>query len=94
MTSDPPDPPSPVDEELENEEDSFVTLQQQLQNPNTPTIHHLLQTITSSESSNPACTTEKTRAHRVFKRKHPNTQTLPNSRPPRMFSVHPLQTNT
>ena len=40
MTSDPPDPSSPVDEKLENELENFITLQQ-LQNPNTLTIHHL-----------------------------------------------------
>ena len=93
ITSDPPDPPSPVDEELENELDSFVTLEQHLQNPNTLKIHHLSQTITSSESSNQASTTEETRAHRVIKRKHPNTPIFPNSRPPQTFSVHPLHTN-
>ena len=60
MTSDPPDPPSPVNEELENLLDNFITLQQQLQNPNTIKIHHLLQSITSSESSNPAFTIEET----------------------------------
>ena len=42
MTSDQPDLPSPVNEELENELDNFTTLQQQPQNPNTLTFHHLL----------------------------------------------------
>ena len=74
MTSDPPNPHSPVDEELENELDNFITLQQQLQNPNKLTIHHLSQTMTSSESFKQASTTEETRFHRVFKRKHPNAQ--------------------
>ena len=41
MTSDPPEPLSPVDGELETEIDSFITLQKQLQNPNTLIIHHL-----------------------------------------------------
>ena len=94
MTSDPPDLPSPVNEELENELDNFITLQQQLQNPNTLTIHHLSQTITSSKSSNASSTAEETQAHRVFKRNHFNTPMLPNPRPPRMFSVHPLHTKT
>ena len=94
LTSDPPDSLSPVDGELENELDNFITLQQQLQNPNPLTIHHLSQTITSSESSNPASTTEETRVHRIFKRKHAKTPMLPNPRPPRKFSVHPLHTNT
>ena len=47
MTSDPPDHSSPVDTELENELEKFITLQQQLQHPNTLTIHHLLQTMIS-----------------------------------------------
>ena len=85
MIGDQPDTPSPIDEELENELDIFITLQQQLQNPNTLTIHHLLQSITSAESSNSASTIDETRAHRVFERKHPNTPVLPNPRPPRMF---------
>ena len=86
---------SPVDEELENELYNFITLQQQqLQNPNSPTIHHQSQAMVSSESSNPASTTEKTRAHRVFKSKHPNAQMPSNPRPPRTFSVYPLHTNT
>ena len=79
MSSDQPDSPCPVNEELENELDNFITLQQQLQNPNTLTIHHLSQSITSSKSSNPAATIEETRAHRVFKRKHPNTPMFPNA---------------
>ena len=94
MTSYPPDPPSPVNEELENELDNFITLQQQLQNPNTLTIHHLSQTITSSQSSNPASTNEETRDHLVFKRKHHNNPMLPKPRLPRMFYLHPLHTNT
>ena len=52
MTSDPPEPSSAVDEELENDLDNFLTLQQQLQNPNKLKNQHLLQTMTSSESSN------------------------------------------
>ena len=41
----------------------------------------------SSKSSNPASATEKTRAHRVFKRKQTNAQMPSNPRPPRMISV-------
>ena len=59
MTSDPPDHSSPVDTEVENELDNFITLQQQLQHLNTLTIHHLSQTITSSESSNSPSTTRE-----------------------------------
>ena len=50
--------------------------------------------MTSSESSNPVSTTQETRAHRVSKRKHHNAQMPSNPRPPRTFSVQPLQTNT
>ena len=35
MSSDPPDPLSPVDQKLETEIENFITLQQPLQNPNT-----------------------------------------------------------
>ena len=94
MISDQPDPPRTVNEELKNELDIFITLQQQLHYPNTLTIHHLSRSITSSESTNPASTIEETRAHRVFKRKHPKTPMLANPRPPRIFSVHPLHANT
>ena len=90
----PSDPASRVDEQLENELDNFITPKQQLQNPNPLTNHHLSQIITSFESSNPSSTTESTRAHRVFKCKHPNAQKPPNPWPRRTFSVHPLHTNT
>ena len=79
MTSDPHDLHRPVDEELENELDNFITLEQQVQKPNTLTIHHLSQTITSSVSSNLASTTKETRVHRVFKRKPPNASQPPTS---------------
>ena len=74
MASDQIDPPSSVNEKLEIDLDNFITVQQQLQNPHTFTIHHLSQSIFSSESSNPASTTEESQANRVFKRKHPNAQ--------------------
>ena len=66
MTNDPPDHSSPVDTELENELDNFIALHHQLQHPNTLTIHNLLQTITSSESSSSPSTTREKRAQRVF----------------------------
>ena len=72
MTSHQPDPSSPVDEELEYELDNFIIVQQQLQNTITLKILHLTQSI-SSESSDPASIVKETRAHRVIKRKHPNT---------------------
>ena len=94
MTSDPPDHSSPVDTELENELDNFITLQQQLQHPNTLTIHHLSQTIPSSESSNSPSTTGETRAQRVFKRKLPNTPFPSNLRTAQTFMNHPPHINT
>ena len=47
MTIDPTDHSRPVDTQLENELDNFIILQQLLQHPNTLTIHHLPQTMTS-----------------------------------------------
>ena len=94
MTSDQPDPSSPFNGELEYELDNLITLQQQLQNPNTLTVHHLSQFRSFSESSNPVSTIEETRAYRVCKRKHPSAQIVHYSRPPPLFSLHPLQTNT
>ena len=94
LTGDPSDHSSPVDTELENEPNNFKTLQQQLQHANTLTFHNLSQTMTSSESSNPASTTEETRALRVFKRKLPNTPCPSNPRTAQTFSTHPLHTNT
>ena len=94
MTSDPPGHSSPVDAELGNDLDNFITLQQQLQPPSTLTIHHLLQTVSSSESSNPPFTTGETRAHRVSKRNLPNSPFPSNPRPAQTFWNHPLHTNT
>ena len=93
ITSDPPDHSSPVDTELENELDNFITLQQQLQHPNTLTTHHLSQTITSSESSNSPSTTRENGAQRKFKRKLPNTRFPSNPRTAQTFMDHPLHTN-
>ena len=76
MAGDQTDPPSSVNEKLENYLDNFLTSQQQLQNRNTFTIHHLSQSFLSSEYSNPASTIEESQAHRVFKRKNPNAQML------------------
>ena len=94
MTSDSPDHSSLVDTELENKLDNFITLQQQLQHPNTLTIHHLSQTITSSESSNSLSTTRENRAQRVYKRKLPNTPFHYNPGTAQNFMDHPLHTNT
>ena len=85
---------SPVDTELENELDNFINLQKLLQHPNTLTIHHLSQIMTSSESSNSPSTTGKTRAHRVIKQKLPNTPFPSHPRPAQTFMNYPLHTNT
>ena len=94
MTSDPPDHSSPVDIELENDLDKFITPQQQLQHPSTLTIYHLSQTILSSESSNSPSTTRGTRAHRVFKRKLPKTPFPSSPRTAQTIMDHPLHTKT
>ena len=94
MTSDPPDHSIPVDTDFENELDNFITLQQQLQQPNTLTIHHLSQTITSFESSNSPSTTRENRAQQVFKRELSNTQFTSDPRTAQTFMDYLLHTNT
>ena len=94
LTSVPPYHSSPIYTELENELDNIITLQQHIQHANTLNIHHLPQSMTSSESSNLASTTGETRAHRVVKRKLPNTTFPSNPRPAQTISTHPLHTNT
>ena len=96
MTSDQPEPPSPVTEALENELDHCITLQQLPQNNNTLTIHQLSHSISFSEYSNQTPTALESRAIRVFKRKLSNAQphVLHQPRPTRLFSIHPLHTNT
>ena len=87
--SDQPDPSRPVTEELEHALDTFITLQQQLQNNNTLKILNLAHSVSSCESSNPASTVEETRARRVFKRKHPNAQTFYHPEHPDCFPFTP-----
>ena len=70
LTSYQPPPPIPVTEALEKELGNFITLQQQLQNTNTLTLHQLSHSVSSSESLNQTITTVGNRAHRVFQRKH------------------------
>ena len=94
LTSDPPDHSRPVDTEFEIELDNFITLQQQLHHCNNLTIHHLSQTTTCSESSNPTSTTGDTRAHRVFERKFPDIPSPSKPQPAQTFTTHPLHTNT
>ena len=94
MTSDPPDNSSPVDNELENELENFITLQQILQHPNTLIIHHLSQTITSSEPLNSPSPTGETRGQRKLKQKLPIILFPYNPRTAQTFMDQPLQTNT
>ena len=53
LTSEPSDKNSPVDTQISHELDNFITLQQQLQHPQTLTIYQLSQSITSSNPSTP-----------------------------------------
>ena len=96
MTSDQPDPPNPFTDEQENELDNFITLQQQLQITNTLRTHQLSRSLSNSESSNQSSNAVETRAHRVFNRKFSNAQSqlFRHPRPARLFSLHPLHTNT
>ena len=89
-------PPNPVTHALENELDSFITLQQQLQNTNKLILHQLSLSISSSDSSDQTTAVVETRAHRLFKKKHPNAQPHVLHRPQQVqqFSLHPLHTNT
>ena len=53
LTSEPSDKNSSVNIQISNELDNFITLQQQLQHPQTLTIHQLSQSIISSNPSTP-----------------------------------------
>ena len=74
MSSDQPDPPSPMtDNQLERELDIFLTQQQHHHNTtNALTTHQLLHSASTSESSINSTNTAPTSAHKVFKRKHHN----------------------
>ena len=92
MNSDQPDPPSPVTETLEHELDNFINLQQQLLNTKILKFHHILHPNSSAESSNQKPTAVETRAHRVFKRKHPLLNPTYFTTP--FFSFRTLHTKT
>ena len=96
--------------QISHELDNFITLQQQLQHPQTITIHQLSQSI---KSSNPSTTTPSlhytpsqnptssstpssstNRAYRIFKRKFPNTPLPSNPGTSTIFVNHPLHTNS
>ena len=99
LTSEPPDNNRSVNTQISNELDNFVTLQRQLQHPQTLTIHQLSQSITSSNPStptpspNPTSSSNSTpstanRAYRTLRRKFPK---IPSAQ---SFVNHPLHTNT
>ena len=89
--------------------DNFITLQQQLQHPQTLTIHQLLQSITSSNPSTPTPSSHytssqnptpsstpsssTTRAYQTFKSKFPNTPFPSNPGTTTTFVNYPLHTN-
>ena len=96
--------------QISHELDNFMTKQQQVQHPQTLTIHQLSQSITSSNPSTPTPSSNykpsqnptfsstpssrTTRAYRTFKRKLPNTPFPSIPGTSTTFVNHPLQTNT
>ena len=88
LTSEPSDNNNSENTQISHELDNFITLQQQLQHPQTLTIHQPSQSIISSNPSTPTTSSHytpsqnptpsstpsssTTRAYRTFKRKFPN----------------------
>ena len=109
LTSEPSDNNSPVDTQKSHELDNFITLQQ-LQHPQTITIHQPSQSITSSNPSTPTPSSHYTpsqnptssskpsssthRANQTFKRKFSNTPFPSNPGTSTTFVNHPLDTKT
>ena len=110
LTSEPSNKNSSVNTQLSHELAKFTTLQQQLQHPQTLTIHRLSQTIISSNPSTPTPSSlnapsqiptssstpssNTNRAYRTFERKLPNTPFPSNPGIFTTFVNHPLHTNT
>ena len=110
LTSEPSDNNDSENTQISHELDNFITLQQQLQHPQTLTIHQLSQSIKSSNPSTPTLSSHYTpsqnptssstpssstaRAYRTFKRKSPNTPFPSNPGTSTTFVNHPLHTNT
>ena len=110
LTSEHSDKNSSLITQISQELDNFITLQRQLQYPQTLTIHQLSQSIITSNSSTPTpssnyfpsqnTTSSSTpssntnRAYRTFKRKLPNTPFPSNPGTATTFFNHPLHTNT
>ena len=109
-TSEPSDNNDSENTKISHELDNFITLQQQLQHPQTLTIHQFSQSRISSNLSTPTPSSHYTpsqnpissttpssstnRAYRTFKRKFPNTPFLSNPGTSATFVNHPLHTNT
>ena len=110
LTSKPPDNNDQDQTQKSHELDNFITLQQQLQHPQTLTIHHFSRSITSSNPSTPTPSSNYTpsqnptssstpssstnRAYRTFERKFPNTAFPSNPGTSSTFVNHPLYINT
>ena len=110
LTSEPSDNNDSDNTKISHELDNFIKLQQQLQRPQTLTIHQLSRSITSSNPSTPTpssnytpsqnptasstASSSTTRAYRTFKRKFPNTPFPSNPGTSTSFVNHPLHTNT
>ena len=110
LTSEPSDNNDSANKQISHELDNFITLQQQLQHPQTLTIHQLSQSIRSSNPSTPTPSSQYTpsqnptssstpssstnRAYRNFKRKFPNTPFPSNPGTSTTFVNHPLHSKT
>ena len=95
---------------ISHELDNFITLQQQLQHPQTLTIHQLSRSLTSSNPSTPTPSSTYTpsqnptststpssstnRAYPTIKRKFPNTPFPSNPGTSTTFVNHPFHTNS
>ena len=110
LTSEPSDNNDSDNTQISHELDNFIKLQQQLQRPQTLTIHQLSRSITSSNPSTPTpssnytpsqnptssstASSSTTRAYRTFRRKFSNTPFPSNPGTSTSFVNHPLHTNT
>ena len=110
LTSEPSDNNDQDYTQISHELHNFITLQQQLQHPQTLTIHQLSQSITSSNpststpssnytpSQNPTSSSTSSsstnHAYRTFKRKFANTPFPSNPGTTKSIVNHPLHTNT
>ena len=110
LTKEPSDNNDQDNTQISHEIDNFITLQQQLQHPQTLTIHQLSRSITSSNPSTPTPSSNYTpsqnptssstpssstnRAYQTFKRKFPSTPFPSNPGTSTTFVNHPLHTNT